>query len=148
MVTQNDNSARGVENGLPTQTELTEFWEWCGWTFHKAGLRQTDSGWEEWPDHWQPTKGVAQSHLPDLDLNALFRYAVPKVRGIELKLVNLEKTGNLSGQYCSAQVQRKDTGELIHSGYQTDPRIAIFRAIQRVARGSPAHPPPSEAIKP
>ena len=124
---------------LPTQKELTEFWEWCG--FRSNAMKLSEGGWNYPNGGWD-------IRLPVLDLNNLFKWAVPKVRGIELKLVNMEKTGNLSGQYCSAQVQRKDTGELIRSGYQTDLCIAIFRAIQRVAGGSPDAPPPNEAIKP
>ncbi len=52
----------------PTEVEIKEFWEWCGFKGNASyGLNQAtypDGGSSEWPD---------------IDLNNLCTYAVPKV---------------------------------------------------------------------
>jgi len=58
----------------PTEAQIKEFWEWCGW-------EHTDGGFYK-----HPTIGSAEyydyetnSTLPPIDLNSLFEFAVPKV---------------------------------------------------------------------
>ena len=61
----------------PTQKQIKEFWERCGfrWTVSKTGnywVRTDPSG----------TEGQMEViiHYPSIDLNNLFKYAVPKLQ--------------------------------------------------------------------
>lgn len=61
----------------PTQEQIKEFWEWCGFKFihedytpiHTAELQYPDGHLEEW-NGWGDL----------LDLNNLFKYAVPALK--------------------------------------------------------------------
>ena len=61
----------------PTQEQIKEFWEWCGWKpcrIH-APMSPEKDGWENPLPITSFDKYLAR--LPDLDLNNLFKYAVP-----------------------------------------------------------------------
>ena len=63
----------------PTREQIKEFWEWCGWKF-KLG-KQEEFGSSEL-SVWIPPNGydgVIYLCPPDIDLNNLFKYAVPKL---------------------------------------------------------------------
>ena len=61
----------------PTDEQIKEFWEWCGWEI-RIGEVKDASGWVCHPvSSW--LNGV-ETALPDIDLNNLFKYAVPRVR--------------------------------------------------------------------
>ena len=117
-----------LDEKQPTQEQIKEFWEWC----NPALFRYIHPS--------EQSKARARGEifasypvtLQTIDLNNLFKYAVPKVKSVELKVVNLENTGNLSGWYCSAQVANKQIGEIKHSGIQNDPALALFWAIWSV----------------
>jgi hypothetical protein len=107
----------------PTQEQIEEFWGWC------------EVGKINYSGNGDPhLLSDFRQDFPPIDLNNIFKYAVPKVRGVELKVINLEKTGNLSGQYCSAQIQVNETGELKHSGIWDTPAHALFWAIWEVKK--------------
>ena len=119
----------------PTTEQIKKFWEWCG--FKKELIpRQIDGKTYEhemmliYPDGFAVR--VFMDEFPAIDLSNIFKYAVPMVRGIELKVVNMRCTGSLSGQYCSAQIQVNETGELKHSGIWDTPAHALFWAIWEV----------------
>ena len=69
----------------PTQEQIKEFWEWCGFTHFIV----EDIPWHKKPEdyqriywyannHWIYPNGSKQKDPPPIDLNSLFKYAVPK----------------------------------------------------------------------
>ena len=60
----------------PTEAQIKEFWEWCGFVEeYEAG---TNAWWVKAPD----SRGDV--NYPPIDLNNLFKYAVPNwITGIE-----------------------------------------------------------------
>lgn len=54
----------------PTEAQVKEFWEWCGFSYTGNYSRY----WES-PD----TPPISFVNLPHIDLNNLFKFAVPKV---------------------------------------------------------------------
>ena len=82
----------------PTEAQIKEFWEWCGYN---------------WVTY-------AMGEVPSLDLNNLFKYAVPKITDYTL--------GKHFPGGCYAEVY-KDTK--YHRGYSIDkdPALALFWAI-------------------
>ncbi len=62
----------------PTYEQVKEFWEWCGWNYTPTYKRKSLLEWG-----WQSpsvTDGEYQDYLPSIDLNNLFKYAVPKLK--------------------------------------------------------------------
>jgi len=56
----------------PTKEQIKKFWEWCG--FFKVDYADT------MPWRFPASKGYeCYFGIPDIDLNNLFKYAVPKV---------------------------------------------------------------------
>ena len=60
----------------PTEEQIKEFWEWCGLTIYEDDTTFT---------LWQDSRGklVCCGHtdrMLDIDLNNLFKYAVPKLK--------------------------------------------------------------------
>jgi hypothetical protein len=124
-------------NKEPTQEEIKRFWDWCGFWYDKSqttGLVM-DIGWRN-PDG-KVLNGCHISYLPSINLNSLFKWAVPKLsldkmRGkIEFSLYN-NKWKCILGDYGSS-----DWG----SGWQTDvfqvefaetPALALFWAINKI----------------
>jgi hypothetical protein len=69
-----------MEDKQPTESEIEELWKWCGfkevlsrelWQYEK--YRETNHWWEA-------PSGRKFLELPELDLNNLFEYAVPKLQ--------------------------------------------------------------------
>ena len=57
----------------PTKEQIKEFWEWCGFKDTFEG----DTG----AYYWKAPNGDAGVDLPPIDLNNLFKYAVPMAIG-------------------------------------------------------------------
>lgn len=105
----------------PTEAQIKEFWEWCG-------VKLDDDGSFKW---WYLPDG---SHLPlgeepALDLNNLFKYAVPKVRYCDVTKID---TLNRSEEYVASV--RYGEGTVGNTGYgrSKDPALALFWAIWEV----------------
>ena len=106
-----------------TKEEIKEFWEWCGIKYMK---HQGQEGWI------RPDIDFAFSSPPAIDLNNLFRYAVPKVLYCRLSYRGREdyvaEVSNIPSQdidhICGDSVFRVNK----------DPALALFRAIQEVIK--------------
>jgi hypothetical protein len=61
----------------PTEKQLKKFWEWCGFKITKQKVLSANHTYVVCTSSW--FNGVEQS-LPDLDLNNIFKYAVPKIK--------------------------------------------------------------------
>jgi len=100
----------------PTDVQLKRFWEWCGFQPRYGGLigQEHIIGWH-YPNR--------DTHLktPELTLNNLFKYAVPKLRYALLQW---------SGQEWTAEVQYPPFTGFIPAG--SDPSLALFWAVNEI----------------
>jgi len=103
----------------PTQEQIKEFWEWCGFEFIK-----TSTKWGAYTgSYWISPCGPIHTFLPDIDLNNLFKYAVPKLGdSLEIELF-MPSTSWL------CQIKQRTTTIATSQGYHKDPALALFWAI-------------------
>jgi len=101
--------------GQPTEAQIKEFWEWCGFKWNDRI--------ELWND---PIHGLISSILPHFDPNNLFKYAVPKLQSCTLSTILND------GYLCSANL----SGKWLGVRHESDPALALFWAIWGVIHGS------------
>ncbi len=63
-------------NKKPTKKQLEKFWKWCGFKKYEYDTTGVVFHIIEWIN----PKGTHQKYLPNLDLNSLFLYAMPKLK--------------------------------------------------------------------
>ena len=96
----------------PTEEQIKELWEWCG---------------------WQLEANIDGFVLPPIDLNNLFRYAVPKFCSCELSIEE--------GIFAVVRVGDPHLGVASHLIEIKDGRVdtafalALFWAIYKVIKG-------------
>jgi len=56
----------------PTEAQIKEFWEWCGLVSREVTYQ--GKTWREWSNS---DGGFESRYTPPIDLNNLFKYAVP-----------------------------------------------------------------------
>ena len=104
----------------PIDTQVREFW-------FKFGLRCDNVGWyvpinevDAVPDYY-----IGGLSTPDLDLNNLFKYAVPKLGELRLRMLGQTKKRMF---YCSVG------GNILSHSYveDKDPALALFWALWQV----------------
>ena len=95
----------------PTEVQIKKFWEWCG-------ISKSRTGYWYYPDY------CARPNAPDLDLNNLFKWAVPKLTMYELNSYN-------NDGLHSAWVSLSEDGGWEASECET-PALALFWAIYKV----------------
>ena len=109
-------------NEQPTQEQIREFWEKFGFRF----CQPVEGGAVDvlYPDGslcLSPSK-IA---IPPIDLNTLFKYAVPKLfeQDVDLKLYSED-------EYWFCYILKRFTNKIIHYtiGY-LDPTLALFWAL-------------------
>ena len=94
----------------PTQEQIKEFWEWCGFSVKC----------ENDIHYWYDPKGkFYDMHSPFIDLNNLFKYAVPKLKG-----------------WTPARDKILRQWLTIFIRDDSDPALALFWAIWEVKDGS------------
>jgi len=115
----------------PTKEQIKAFWEWCG----IKERFESDTG--TWYYHY-PNR-VNDIELPPVDLNNLFKYAVPKFQdmGNPVTLEAYEHKGYLARVYKDCFTQRPDGSyepflEPIGECKDDDPALALFWAIWEV----------------
>lgn len=62
----------------PTEEQIKEFWEWCGWHIKEEASYSSFFGSNQVTIYYMSPDGVGEESLPPIDLNSLFKYAVPK----------------------------------------------------------------------
>lgn len=107
----------------PTEEQRIKFWEWCGFTT-KPFAPQYATPEEPDPVYVFDPEGNSVSNFPPIDLNNLFKYAVPFL---------IKKLGNISTLrllliWAFDVVFPRDS-EL------KDPALALFWAIYEVIKG-------------
>ena len=95
----------------PTQEQINELWEWCGFRTDKDPL---------W---WVNDEVAIPKHLFNVDLNNLFKYAVPKFEQCCIE--------SMGGGHYGARVSLGDT---LGQGEGKDPALALFWAIYEVMK--------------
>ena len=100
----------------PTQEQIKELWEWCGWSSNGA--------------YWFspfPNEHSAKN-LPSIDLNNLFKYAVPK---LDYPNMLLYYVVNVKEWYCVLRMASHpwEIGE-----FSETPALALFWAIYKVMK--------------
>lgn len=100
----------------PTKEQIKKLWEWCG-------IYEDLDGWWIYPD------GIKRRHKPPLDLNNLFKCAVPMTQkmGLELRLYGGEEGENFHAMF------RALFSCLVGCTQSKDPALALLWAIWKVA---------------
>jgi len=105
----------------PTEEQIKELWEWCGFGIDGVGI-------------WHCPDGITElGGMPKVTLDNLFKWAVPKVFRVGYN--NLE---------CRLDSRRDGDGYMwiltspyrlnVRSEYLTDPALALFWAIYKVIK--------------
>ena len=109
------------------QEELKEFWEWCGFERYRyQGNERTLMRWK-YPD------GSRNYVTPNLDLNNLFKWAVPKLRPEVIRLVpitGIKEVGDY-GLRWGCILTPEGWGDNV-SVISDSPAQALYEAIQKV----------------
>ncbi len=94
----------------PTEAQIKEFWEWCGFECYSTALE----------DLWFRMPGDESYKLLPIDLNNLFKYAVPKLDGFKL----------FAQAECPDMVfaEARTVNRYFKAG-DKDPALALFWAI-------------------
>ena len=133
-----------MEAKQPTQEQIKEFWEWCG--FRWEGEDEVGKGFWLSPDGYAycyPNNHLTSTELlPFIDLNNLFKYAVPRLqdRGHQVELLAFEHKGFRATVYKECFSRRGSDGydpclEPITQQDSEDPALALFWAIWEVKDG-------------
>ncbi len=129
-----------VNMNKPTENEIKRFWE--GYGFKKQTLEdlpvhfrhEGNLGWR-YPFN---SLGVAdvRKNLPDIDLNNLFKYAVPKL-GINDEVIIRWSPVSGHRDYMAEVMLWRESGEHKHHCWtiSEDPALALFWAIYKVIEG-------------
>ena len=106
----------------PTKEQIKEFWEWCGFTL-RCPPEKDAYGRGIW-NYPEGTYGNLE-----LDLNNLFKYAVPKLRDN----YQYELIGWNEGQHKAIiNKLQKGWAETYTTAIDKDPALALFWAIWEV----------------
>lgn len=98
----------------PTQEEIKGFWEWCGFTELHTGKEWNNLFWES------PSKDWCYPVPPAIDLNNLFKYAVPALNKKLDRHIDLYQS--VHGWVCDIGLGDLEVED-------NDPAIALFWAI-------------------
>ena len=113
-------------NKQPTKTQIKTLWEWCGFKF----IQPIESGAVDviYPDGSMCLSPSILA-LPHLDLNNLFKYALPKLQwfivNIEHIEVSCEFYVTLTDFYLAQPCKE-------YKSKHKDPAIALFWAIWQI----------------
>lgn len=113
----------------PTEIEQQKFWEWCGFKFtrSKDGNYWDGNYWAVDYPNGRPETAVNLHYIyPSLDLNNLFKYAVPR---LSPKTLMLESYIVAGGQNFSVAILSEKQGDGLWYGNDPDPALALFWAI-------------------
>ncbi len=109
-------------NKEPTQERIKEFWEWCGLKLiQEAGLLKSGI-WT--PELWKYPDGKGDFR-PSIDLNNLFKYAVPKVGHCQIHKWGENGETFLAKAYLNHCMGRAE---------DTNPALALFWALDKVRK--------------
>ena len=105
---------------IPNDEQVKELWEWCEARCVKCGHRISTK--------IAPDMCCCHSYELDLDLNSLFKWAVPKLKMYELNAYNDD------GNHVACVTLEEDGGW--QGAVNKDPTLALFWAIMKVIDGN------------
>lgn len=105
----------------PTDEQVKKFWEKCGFEYRPM----ISVKYEKWVWYY-PDTPYSYLELPPIDLNNLFRYAVPKVLKYDVVLVCKGE------REYEASTWESPNGKQITYTEARDPALALFWAIWEV----------------
>ena len=118
-----------MTNKQPSSEQLREFWEeWCGF-IKKRGRWQYDAC-KETNYYWEAPDGRRYKEFPALDLNNLFKYAVPKLRGktdVLLSMAPNDEVAEKTGLWHADLLMDR-----VIDGWGDTPALALFWALWQV----------------
>ena len=105
-------------NKKPTEAQIKEFWEWCGFSIGEYS--------DEWvaPDNYTCFHGT-----PPIDLNNLFKFAVPKLEECGYKY---EIGATTSSTQHRVAIRDRCFSLIGRLHWNDDPALALFWAIWEV----------------
>jgi hypothetical protein len=117
------------ENKQPTKEQIKKFWEWCGFKPITTAEKYPEISTNR-PDDivaWNYPDGNGDYHLPEIDLNNIFRYAVPKLLNGQCELYTSigDKRGSCLARVWFGFYEHKEA-------YNNDPALALFWVIWQV----------------
>ena len=116
----------------PTEEQIKKFWGWCGWTQKPLGKKgyhwergERVPNWNS-PDDTGIKAEYGHDHLPPIDLNNLFEWAVPKA--LRLLADKYKDTEDGARHFLFVSWVEGEYG--IEAGY--DDNLALFWAIWEI----------------
>ncbi|KKM82968.1 hypothetical protein LCGC14_1314030 [marine sediment metagenome] len=110
---------------IPTQEQIKEVWVWCGFTRTTMGHDLV----------WMYENKYPPVQLPPLDLNNLFKYAVPKLIGDYKYTLLLRTDVDFHTRESTYTFSLSDDPLTINSeATDKNPALALFWAIQKVIK--------------
>ena len=107
-----------IVNKQPTEAQIKGFWERCGFEWHDLiGL---------WND---PIHGLISSVLPPIDLNNLFKYAVPKLQWFIVEFEHIEVSCDYYVTLTDFYLAKRNKK---YKSINSDPALALFWALWQV----------------
>ena len=110
----------------PTQEQIKEFWEWCGWKW----LDDLQC-WES-PDTTRVRLNRGGIYNVLLDLNNLFKYAVPKITALETYTLTLTTRQGITNVSIMPNYMGIEKGGY---AWDKDPALALFAPIWEIIKG-------------
>ena len=110
----------------PTKEQIREFWEWCGFEF--------DERWSEF-NPYKDHNGVIQHSRTPIDLNNLFKYAVPKViEKLDKQSVRFECFYRfIENEWVWVYWITDDLDHITHA-IDEDPALALYWALDKAMK--------------
>lgn len=115
----------------PTEAELKEFWEWCRFKYEDYNTPFVPHQGGQWVDAIGQPVFDNNGELPPLDLDSLFKYAVPKLLDKEL---SVSITVNIANSLAIIRDKFDKTPAFWKENHREHPALALFRAIQEVMK--------------
>ena len=107
----------------PTEAQIKELWERCGFVNEITRSPSLSGfGGDDVYNWTRPDKVIHSKKLPTIDLNNLFKYAVPKLQ--DLRWVKFYFDGE-----CELRIGNRGI-----TGVDDDPALALFWAIYEVIK--------------
>ncbi len=112
-----------MEAKEPTEEQIREFWEWCGFVH---------GSWQGWFEPKENGGRYIGDDLPPVDLNNLFKYAVP------IAIKKLQATPNYGVYFSRETAIRELFSRWIRNPYKVleNRALVLFWTIREVIHGS------------
>ena len=113
----------------PTIEQTEKFWEWCGFKQLPKGNRFYHFEQTRKVMDWQAPSSETIPYLPSLDLNNLFKYAVPKLITLGYDCLISTSEDFYECEICDSRFPPVKQAQLKQD---KDPALALFWAIYKV----------------